>query len=339
MSASHVISRVTGFDNPTVEICLYSEQLLFDTVGRASEDNTVMLLEQVFEFAEVNATIRHGFPPQSYPDDSGGICSEPFLSWNDAVLAGDVPFVGQDANMLLLNGLSGGCSNAPNNDVNSTVAHARPMQNFTEYAFTREESGLNWNAPYSILHELAHNLGFPHRNHGAWAFDLNGFWWRTPSIGGNNTDNACGEFIENRDSDSAMHYLFYHWCMISEMNLPGRPSPSPPSQYPPQRNGELPPHADMFTRPIDIDDVAVLNCDVDAQTIAPGETATLFAILENEGPTPAQVDVVWTQNGNFLAATVVTVPADGSADPEITVDYEDFTTEGTATIEVDVELL
>lgn len=332
----------SGFDNPTVEVAIYTEAFLADDSGRAAEQNTVMLLEQAFQFAEVNYQIHYDFFLLGYPDMSGGICNEPFGSFNQDVLDGNLELIADDSNMLLMNGLSGGCSNAPNNDTNACVVRARPMKNFDQYEFSHPADGLQASTAHDILHELSHNLGFPHRNHAGYGFNRNGFWWRTPGVGGNDMDNACGEFLEPRTNSDARFYNFFHWCTISEMDLPGRPSPTPPSEYPPTLNGQSPPHADALPRPTTPDDISILNCDIGANQIGPGETTTLFAIVENASDAPAQVDLQWKQDGDFLAATVVDVPANDALNVELDVDYGDLSAGGTGTtkqISVDPVLL
>lgn len=266
-------------DNPQVEIALYTQSLLHDTVGRASEQAAVDLLGRVFDFARVNYRIHYGLPLQDYQDRTS-VCDQPFNNWNDDVLAtarderAAVPLVAKDANVLLLKGLPGGCANAPVTHPGALAVGATHLERF-EYQLTTEGIGLRGGAAHALLHEVGHNIGSPANNapvgaegsHFGYGFMDGDVWRRTPVVSGNDLQNRCGEAVEARASgSSAIKYLFYHWCTIGKMQVvqsfhgpstdgPGveatveTPSPPAPSEYPPTLNGQEPPAAGRLPRP------------------------------------------------------------------------------------------
>lgn len=240
------------FSGPVFEIAVYTQDLLFDKVGQTVEANAVGLLQTVFDLGQLNYDIYFDFPLQDYQERTG-VCDEPFLSWNDDVLAGDIPFVAAEANVLLVDGRAGGCANAPGTYPSATAVGVTALENFSYHLSDLDTFGDSGAAAHAFLHELGHTLGSPgpNQSHFGYGFndDAGARWFRTPTVSGNDLINACDELIEARTWDPTVRYLFYHWCAIEKFETADGLTADPPTEYPPTYQGSLPPLANTLPRP------------------------------------------------------------------------------------------
>lgn len=224
-----LVEAVDSFDGPTADVTVYTGSHLHRMVGRSAERNAVEVLSHAFTIGELNAVIRYDHPTQTVPERTG-VCDEPFQTWNQRVLNGRIPDTAADINVLLIDGRAGGCSNSPNVDPGHCTVGATPLANLDSWNLSG--TSLPKDAAHDLLHEVGHNLGYPHVPHGGYALDEAGYWYRTPTVGGNDVENVCGEHIEKRDNNPSHRYLFWHHCAIDNARLADG-DPDPPSSYPP----------------------------------------------------------------------------------------------------------
>lgn len=280
------------FDNPTVEATVYRNERLDLDLGSVPEEKAIEVLTAAFEAANLNYEITHGLPVQGDLPPSDGGCDDTFDVWNDRVIAEDIPEIAKDTNVLLTNAGAGGCSNNPSRDPNRCTAGAGNFDSSFSYQLDgAPDTDSSYRSAHALLHEVGHNLGFVHKPHGGYAFNADGYWHRTPTVGGNNMDNMCGTRIESRTNVSPHFHLFYHWCAVTEMEIVGEDYASVPVPYPPRRGGQTTRYADRFDLP-----PATTQCEItDVSVSTAPQSVTMDYTVTNHTVRPldavVQVDM------------------------------------------------
>ena len=209
-----------------IDVGIYQSRQLTQNAGRAPEQMCAKALRFALDEAGVDYDIRSGFRILDPPGQDFAACKNPALGWFRKRVrgnAGDLRYAGNDANILLVDDNSGGCSYAPGlaglvgaND----LSDVRPMVATT--TSTDDDYGY-YRTLYAFLHEVGHQMGAEHNPSfegekrvfaKAWR-DEQGIFHKHPNYGGGGFNNACGEPVAiQRPDDTVTLHLTYNDCAV-----------------------------------------------------------------------------------------------------------------------------
>jgi hypothetical protein len=206
-----------------VDVTLRLTERLYDRRGRIPEEMAAAAIATALAHAGLGYRIRFGFDPVALPTEQAACRDE--SEGGDARDAYE-PIVAEwserarDANLVLTDAASGGCSLAAPPRAGCvgarTLAERRP--------WTREGQD-DWHATIqAVLHELGHLLGASHdhddeqagRQHPGmgWNDHDQEVWRYTPTVFGNDVVNRCGERVPQREYETGVRIHEYHDCAI-----------------------------------------------------------------------------------------------------------------------------
>jgi hypothetical protein len=208
----------------TLRVNVYSSERLHHRNGRVSERVAARFLREALGESAHNVDVRTGYRLVDAPDEEAH-CS------GDALGEFDPDPAAKDANVLLLDDHGGGCGFISGNRCTAPARHID-----REVPYRRTGEGDLYRNVGAVLHEVMHNLGSKHdhdpymegmQHWGAgwnehntlWGFRLpwGGRWHRTPCVAGNDTVNACGRRIPDRQYGKTVYHLHYTDCALNNL--------------------------------------------------------------------------------------------------------------------------
>lgn len=214
--------RKTEFDHDNegtpVGVSVHTSDLVYDRNGRAAEHTVVQYLAHALQQAGRNYEIDFNFPIQE-PDleETKRLGKQELYDWWRSQVNGDPEFEPRKDSNLLLTDREGGGLGA----IGGWVA-ITPARNISEYA-RHEWTGTGEDGQvrntYATLHECSHNLGMQHNPHWGNGWNDGGKWHRTITVSANGVKNLCGEWVEKRQHDREVRYLFYHDCALEHFEI------------------------------------------------------------------------------------------------------------------------
>lgn len=225
------LERTGSSDRPAIEVCVYHSTDLAEANGDIPAEDMATCIAGAFEQGGLDYRVHFGFEPQPAPNERTGCCNpdmgecqtpgdsaDAFWWWRDQVNTPMIPKVAADSNMLLVRSRGGGCGAVGGN---VCVVGASEITDLRPYEELRDPQDRHHRNRHAGLHELGHNLGFPHDPNGGIGFNeySREVWHRTPTVGCNDCTNACGEYIEPREFEDSINHNAFHACAISNFAI------------------------------------------------------------------------------------------------------------------------
>lgn len=206
--------EIDHFDNPKVDICLYTSSKLDDRNDRAGEWSCATFIANALSDARYNYKIRYGFETVDPPLENAR--KETPRWWKNQ----ELPHTGDHSNMLLVDAFGNGGTFGDRSVVG--------MQNIVKNMdFVRLGEGKEIMNLHNCIHELGWNLGIPAdedphkegKQHAGQGWNEAEKWHRTPMVMGNDVENACGEYIEKREYNRTVHHTLFCECAKSFIDI------------------------------------------------------------------------------------------------------------------------
>lgn len=242
---------------------IYQTDALTGANGRIPERVVSRQLSAALDDLAIDHVIRFEFEPFDSPTEDVSCDQEtsslsPFMDF----LSGPAPVVALDSNLLLTNAAGGGCAVVNNPDIRGNAGVSAGGNIDQDPGVRIMEDTTRWGGNVSAaLHEVGHNMGFPHDPHPGWGANVGGRWNRTPTTAANDVENLCGEFIEARAHNAVNNHLYYNDCVAAHMLVE--------EKEPLEQNGDTP---GQFN--VGCDGVEVVGADA-IPTATGGEVAVM----------------------------------------------------------------
>jgi hypothetical protein len=201
----------------TIDIKIWQSENLTDEHGRAPEHTIAANLAGAMERSFINYNIEFGFETQTPPsEDVRGETP----GWWRSKRENDEIDQAEHSNLLLLNHIGGGGTYG----ISSVVGCGRISEYIPHQRYGR--GGAHGNI-HAALHEVMHNRDLSHdmeenkegKQHPGLGWNEDNEWYYTPSNSGNDADNACGEYIPERENDDRVFVHAYTPCFREMIDI------------------------------------------------------------------------------------------------------------------------
>lgn len=217
-----VVDRVAENRNTPFELNIYQSEAVTTRNVRFPERSVSRHIIASFEDFNRDIRIVRGFEPVPVLQQQS-VCPDPgepdgIGEWQTNLGSDVAPSVASDSNLLIMDTGGGGCGAIGGNYCTAPGRHITHDPGFVDIG-----TGDTIGNIHACMHEVAHNMGYVHNPHPGWGNNISGRWHRTPSVGGNDFENRCGEFIPERQHTPVTHHNYYHDCVFQHMKITDKP--------------------------------------------------------------------------------------------------------------------